>query len=326
MDEDSNQQTPPKKRKKFGWNSPDHNPEEFRLSLVEHLEELRTRIIRSVFILVGFWVIGWVNFDRINTFLTARANEAVKKGLPKGAVFKEVFHNAPDVFMLMFKVSFYCALIVSFPFLVLQLWAFIAPGLKPEEQKPLKKIGTISLALFVMGGFFCWLILPTAFSWFASYLVYFDGVDLYQEAGMMAMLSLKSILAFGIGFQLPLVVFVLGALNLLSSATLLKYWRQAAVAIFFISGAITPSNDIPSMLMMAAPLTGLFMISAYAVRWVQRDKKPEDTLLKSDHSTPEYEAPMALMGEESNSDHVEPDHETPKALTSEESNSENGDS
>ncbi len=180
--------------------------------------------------------------------------------------------------MLVFKVSFYLALVFSFPLLVMQLWGFIAPGLKPEEQKPLKRIGPVSLFLFCMGAFFCWLILPAAFSWFADYLVYFKQTDLNQEAGTMAMFSLKSILAFGIGFQLPLVVFILGSLNLLSSRTLMKYWRQGAVAIFFISGAITPSNDIPTMLMMAIPLTILFMISAYAVRYVQKGKKQSEFL------------------------------------------------
>jgi sec-independent protein translocase protein TatC len=296
----------PKKPKKFGWNSPDHNPEEFRLSLVEHLEELRTRVIRSFLILLGFWVITWIKFADIYNFLTDRAIIAVKAGLPPGSKFSEQFLHAADPFMLVFKVSFYCALILSFPFIVLQLWAFIAPGLKPSEQLPLKRVGPVSLLLFILGGFFCWLILPAAFHWFADYLVYFKQTDLNQEAGTMATFSLKSILAFGIGFQLPLVVFVLGALNLLSSETLLKYWRQAAVAIFFISGAITPSNDIPSMLMMAIPLTILFMVSAYAVKWVQRDKKSTDYAFDKEPEVevPEYEAPKALMGEESDSDNV----------------------
>lgn len=280
--ENKDQSDKPSQRKPLKWNSPDHNPEEFRLSLVEHLEELRGRIIKSFLIVLFFWTVAWFNFARIYDFLTIRAVNAVRSHLPKGARFSEQFLHAADPFMLVFKVSFYCALILSFPFIVLQLWAFIAPGLKPEEQKPLKRIGPVSLLLFVIGGLFCWLILPAAFMWFADYLVYFKQTDLNQEAGTMAMFSLKSILAFGIGFQLPLVVFVLGALNLLSSATLLKYWRHGAVAIFFISGAITPSNDIPTMLMMAVPLTILFMISAYAVKIVQKGKKPSDFLISPD--------------------------------------------
>ncbi|MEI8281559.1 MAG: twin-arginine translocase subunit TatC, partial [Armatimonadota bacterium] len=106
MDESPKKST---KQKKFGWNSPDHNPEEFRLSLVEHLEELRTRIFRCFGILVFFWTIAWIRFNDINNFLTGRANVFVKKGLPPGTVFKEVFHNAPDAFLLQFKLSFYFA-------------------------------------------------------------------------------------------------------------------------------------------------------------------------------------------------------------------------
>ncbi|MBI1331392.1 MAG: twin-arginine translocase subunit TatC [Armatimonadetes bacterium] len=275
--EELSSQKKPSKRQALRWNSPDHNPEDFRLSLVEHLEELRTRIIRSFLILLGFWAISWTFAKDIYVFLTKRATDSIAPNLPKGSHFKEVLLHAPDAFMNIFKLSFFCAIIAAFPFIVLQVWAFIAPGLKPEEQKPLRKIGPVSLILFLTGGFFCWLILPAAFAWFASYMEYFPGVDLNQEAGTMSIFTLKSILAFGIGFQLPLVVFVLGALNLLSSKTLLKYWRHGAVAIFFISGAITPSNDIPTMLMMAIPLTVLFMISAYAVRFVQKDKGKDKT-------------------------------------------------
>ncbi len=294
----------PKKRKKFGWNSPDHNPEEFRLSLVEHLEELRSRVIRACLIICGFWVVTWIKFADIYNFLTDRAIAAVKLGLPKGAKFSEQFLHASDPFMLVFKVSFYCALIFAFPFLVLQLWAFIAPGLKPQEQKPLKQVGPISLFLFILGGFFCWLVLPNAFSWFADYLVYFKQTDLNQEAGTMAMFSLKAILAFGIGFQLPLVVYILGALNLLSAETLVKYWRHAAVAIFFIAGAITPSNDPVTMLMMAIPLTILFMISAYAVKVVQSKKKPVNEVITQEEDVYPYESPKALTSEESDSNDV----------------------
>jgi sec-independent protein translocase protein TatC len=136
--------------------------------------------------------------------------------------------------------------------------------------------------LFVIGASFCWFVIPSAYAWFASYMDSFPGADLMQEAGTMAMFTLKCILAFGIGFQLPLVVYVLGALNLLSAETLMKYWRHGAVAIFFLAGAITPSNDPATMLMMAIPLTVLFMVSAYAVKYTQRNKKKSDYLWADD--------------------------------------------
>ncbi len=304
MDESPKGPKKPNKRTKFGWNSPDHNPEEFRLSLVEHLEELRTRVMRSFMIVLGFWVIAWWQFSYINNFFSSRAITAVKASLPKGVIFTEQFLHAPDPFMLKMKISFFCALIVSFPLLVLQVWAFIAPGLKPKEQKPLKQVGPVSLFLFLLGGFFCWLILPNAFTWFATYLGDYDGANLNQEAGTMVMFSLKAILAFGIGFQLPLAVFILGALNLLSSETLIKYWRHGAAAIFIISGVITPSNDPITMLMMAIPLTILFIISAYAVKVVQSKKKQADEVIINEEDVYPYESPKALTSEESDSNDV----------------------
>lgn len=270
-------------RKGGKWNSSDHDPEEFRLSLVEHLDDLRRCIFRSLGILVFFWIFGWIFKQQIFEFLTARASKAINESLPKGSPpYKEILLNFPDAFMNLLKISFFSALIFAFPLIVLQIWSFIAPGLKPEEQRPLKRIGPISLLLFIMGGTFCWFILPSAFAWFASYMEYFPGVALTQEAGTMAMFTLKSLLAFGIGFQLPLVVYVLGALNLLSAKTLQKHWRHATFAIFFLSAGITPSNDPATMIFMAVPLTMLFLISVYAVKITQRKKQPTDFLIDPD--------------------------------------------
>ena len=269
------------------WNSSDHDPEEFRLSLVGHLEELRKRLIRSLgYCLVGFGV-GWFNFPFVFNLLTDRAATAVNRTLlPRGKKYEEIILHMPDAFFLVFKVSAYVGLIIALPFIVIELWGFIAPGLKPAEQKPFKRLAPISGFLFLLGAFFCWMILPEAFKWFASYIDYFPGVDIKQEAGSMAMLSLKSLLAFGIGFQLPLVVYVLGALNLLSAQTLMKYWRHAAVAIFFLAGAITPSNDPISMLAIAIPMTVLFAISVYAVKFTQRGRPPEAFLWSDPEELP----------------------------------------
>lgn len=85
----------------------------------------------------------------------------------------------------------------------------------------------------------------------------------------MVFFVLKMMLAFGIGFQLPLIVYILGALNLLTAETLVQYWRQAATVIFLGSAILTPSNDAFSMLMMAVPLVILFLVSVFAVKVVQ---------------------------------------------------------
>jgi sec-independent protein translocase protein TatC len=260
------------------------DPEDYRLSLVEHLEELRDRIIRSVYIICVTWTIGWFAEPQLYTYLDVLMVKAVTAVIPKGSEFKEIFTHAPDAFMLKLKLSFMIGLILAFPFLVLQLWAFIMPALKPKEQAPLKKLAPASVILFATGVGFAWEILPSAVRWFASYIEEFPGTSLYQEAGSMVFFVLKMLAAFGVAFQLPLVVYILGELELLTAETLIKYWRQSATAIFIIAMIVTPSQDPMTMLMMAVPLVILFMGSVYVVRFSQRRKKKRAKLTNPDET------------------------------------------
>jgi sec-independent protein translocase protein TatC len=270
-------------------NSSGNDPEEFRLSLTEHLEELRTRIVRSAAIFLACWVLAWFVEVPFRTFLSERARISIEANLPKGYTYVESIFDAADAFMIPFKFSAMVAVVIAAPLIILQLWAFIAPGLKPKEQAPFKKLAPISVLLFGIGAGFAWFVLPSAYAWFASFMDRFKDTVLNQSAGTMAFFSLKMMLAFGLGFQLPLVVYVLGALNLLSATTLLKYWRHSVLAVFFLAGAITPSNDIGTMLMMAIPLTVLFAISVYAVKYVQR-KRGDEEFLWSDSAEEDEDA------------------------------------
>jgi sec-independent protein translocase protein TatC len=259
------------------------DPEDFRLSLVEHLEELRDRIIRSIFIIIATWTMGWFLEKPMYGYLNDMAVAAIKPVLPKGSEYKEVFSTAAAAFLLKFKLSFMIGLIIAFPLLVLQLWGFIMPALKPKEQAPLKKIAPFSLVLFAMGVGFAWAILPSAMRWFASYIEEFPGTSLYQEPGSLVFFILKMLAAFGVAFQLPLIVYMLGELELLSADTLIKYWRQAATAIFVVAMVVTPSQDPMTMLMMAVPLVILFMASVYIVKFTQGRKK-KARLMAADES------------------------------------------
>ena|ERR1022692_2678179 len=249
------------------------DPEEFRATLVEHIEELRDRIVHSVVALVLGWIAGWFIEPYAYSVLNRLATEAIRRKLPKGVEFRIVFTTVTEPFMLQIKLAFGIGLILVFPYIVLQIWGFIAPGLKPKERKPFLRLAPFTIFLFALGVAFCWIILPAALGWFTEYLVNFQGASLYQDPAILIFFSVKLLLAFGIGFQLPLVVWVLGALNLLSAETLLKYWRQSATGIFIFSAIVTPSNDAFSMLMMAIPLTILFIISVYVVKFTQRKQQ-----------------------------------------------------
>jgi sec-independent protein translocase protein TatC len=249
--------------------------EELRASLGEHLDELRTRIIRVILIVSGAWVIGWYLQPFVYDYFNTIVVEAIKSSHPD-LRFTEAFTNVTQAFMVKFKLSFMLALIITFPLIFLQLWGFISPGLKPNEKKPLKKCAPFSVILFALGVGCCWLILPTAFQWFASYVGDFAEASVIQEPGTLVFFILKMLLAFGLGFQLPLVIYFLGRIGLLTPETLTSHWRHATVAVFVLSAILTPSNDAFSMLMMAIPLSLLFIVSVWAVHITQKKGTPKE--------------------------------------------------
>jgi sec-independent protein translocase protein TatC len=248
------------------------DPEEYRLTLIEHLTELRDRLVRSLIALIVGFIAGWLLVKPVYDILENTAAEAIRKVLPKGSQFIPAFNNATAPFLLKMRLAFMIDLVLVFPFLIVQIWGFVSPGLKPSERRPFKILAPYSVLLFFMGASFCWMILPAAFQWFATYLQEFPGTSLFQEPGFMTFFALKMLVAFGIGFQLPLIVYGLGMAGLLTGDSLVQNWRQAATGIFVAAMVITPSNDLPSMLMMAIPLVCLFGVSVVAVRMLEKKR------------------------------------------------------
>jgi sec-independent protein translocase protein TatC len=234
--------------------------------------------MRILGVLSFAWIGGWFAVMPVYRYVEGRIDRAIVEALHGKANYHPVIHQTTDAFMLKFKLSFFIALLVALPYIVLQLWGFIAPALKESEQRPFRRLAPISVALFLLGAGFAWAVVPSAFAWFASYVEEFPGVDINQEAGSQVFFVAKMLLAFGVAFQLPLIVFGLGIAGLLTADTLLKYWRHGATAIFVISMIVTPSQDPVSMLMMAIPLTILFIASVYAVKFVQRKQNRPEAL------------------------------------------------
>lgn len=257
----------PRARKPF-------NPEDFRAPLGEHLEDLRGRLIRvAVIILLGMTA-GWFLQPWVYQTLSAVAQALI----PKDVEYREVFRNVTDAFMLKLRLAFYIGLFLTLPLTVLQLWGFIAPGLKESERRPLRIVAPLSVGLFFLGTWFCWLILPSAFAWFLSYLPEFEGTAVYQEPGTLIFFIVKMLLSFGIGFQLPLIVFFLAKIGLITNESLKNSWRQYTVGIFTGAAILTPSNDLFSMMMMAVPLTLLFFLSMLAIKLTNKPGERDPAL------------------------------------------------
>lgn len=251
----------PKKR-----NSSD-DPEEFRATLGEHLDELRSRIMRVAGVLILFAIAGWFIAMPLYDYLTA----VTRNSIPKWLNYQEVFGSFTHPFMLQLRMAFVIGLACALPYAIWELWLFVRPGLKPNERRPVKILFPVSFLLFLFGCTIGWLMVPPTIVWFCSFFKEFKGAVLYQEPGTLVFLLIKLVLAFGVGFQLPIVTFFLTKIGIISADTLFRSWRHSTVAIFVLAMILTPSGDPFTMLAMAVPLTVLFFGSVLAVKWTTKD-------------------------------------------------------
>ncbi len=249
-------------------------PEELRATLGQHLEELRVRLFRIVAILAGGIAIAWW----YEPYFYDQLNNLAAQGIPEGVKYKEAFRSITEAFFLKLKLSLYISLVGTLPLTVMQLWGFIAPGLRPNERRPLKIVVPISTLLFLFGAWLAWFITPITIGWFVDFVKEFPGVEVIQEPAFLIFFIVKMMIAFGIGFQLPLVVFFLTKVGIITPDALMRYWRQSTLGVFVAAAIITPSGDPFTMLLMAVPLTTLFFASVIAAKITSRKSARSDEL------------------------------------------------
>lgn len=183
----------------------------------------------------------------------------------KNADDKLVVSTAMEPFSLYLKVSLYAAIALSVPFLLWQIWGFISPGLYPHERSYVTPFVGMSSVSFIIGAAFAYYILfPPA----ASYLL---GVGqdfkLLLKADDYFDFIILIMLAMGIVFQMPAITYVLSRIGLVTAGFLLNSWRPALVIILIAAAVISPTSDVLNMLLFAAPMTALYVISIF-VAWI----------------------------------------------------------
>jgi sec-independent protein translocase protein TatC len=250
------------------------------MPLVEHLSELRKRImIALVFLIIAFVVVfnysedlfGLLTFPlrfelRIN--LSPPYLQAIKKASSPPLVFLK----PAEAFWMNLKVSFVGAFIVSLPAIFYQLWRFISPGLLAREKKYVLPFVMAATGLFLVGALFCFaIVLPFAMAFLLG----------YKTAHLTAMLSvgdyidfcLKFILAFGLIFELPLGIVFLARFGLVSPSTLAKNRKFAILFAFILGAVLTPTPDAFNQTLMAVPIIILYEIGILIAKILYRKKK-----------------------------------------------------
>lgn len=241
------------------------------MTFLEHLEDLRKRIFYSFLAVFLVVVPAWF-FSKDLYNILARP---VTQFLPadKSLVFTKL--TAP--FMLYMKVSFLAALIFTSPFIFLQVWYFIAPGLYRKEKKLVVPFVVFTSFFFIAGAVFAYFIVfPFACNFFLSMGSEFDAMITVDEYFSLA---LRVILGIALVFELPTLVFFLSKLGIVTAQGMIKYFKYAVLVVFIIAAIITPTPDMITQSIIAVPMLGLYGFSILIALTVgkKRDKKQKES-------------------------------------------------
>ncbi len=219
-------------------------------------------------VIIG-WIIGWVLFTPAYEILYRPMEEPLKQ-----VSGKLVFMHLSDGFFLKVQLSFVLGLIFVMPYVLYEIWAFVAPALTTEERKEASWFLPFSACLFFMGVAMGYWMLPAAFNWFISYIKDFGagGAQLFQNPLQFVLLTVKILLAFGVSFELPVIIILAAKLGLVTSAKLNYYWRHAIVLIATFAAIITPTSDPLSMTILTVPMVVLYFITITIVKGIETQK------------------------------------------------------
>jgi sec-independent protein translocase protein TatC len=232
------------------------------MGFLDHLEELRKRIVYSV-IAVGVGAAAcWGYRERIYAIMQRPIMDALKAN---NLSEKLVYLNPTEPFNLYLKISALAGLFLTSPFVLYQVWMFISPGLYRREKRYVVPFMVSTIGLFTAGGYFGYKIAyPRALNFLIDFSHQFQPMI---TIGEYTQLFLSIVLGMGLIFELPILVFFLSLMGIVSPGFMLKNFRYAILIIFIIAAIVTPTPDIVNMCIFAAPMVGLYALSV-GVAWL----------------------------------------------------------
>lgn len=233
-------------------------------SIMPHVIELRNRVIASLIAIAVATFLSAALTDRILTLLAA----------PIGGVEALQAIRVTENVSVFFRVALTVGIILASPYVIAQLWIFIAAGLKPSERRLFYLLFPFATVLFMSGVAFAYLVmLPVA----VPFLTNFMGITAKPTLDDYVKFVTNVLLWVGASFELPMIVFVLAKLGIVNAGMLARNWRFAVVIIVIIAAVVTPTPDPINMGIMSAPLLGLYLLSIVLALVAQPKAKPKST-------------------------------------------------
>lgn len=239
-----------------------------KMSFLEHLDELRVRLVHSVLALVVAFALCWNYHETIFHFLT----QPLRAYHPD---VKFIYTGPSEALILYMKMSFFVGIFVASPYVLWQVWGFIAPGLYPSERTWAVPFIAMGSLFFVTGaGFGHFFLFPITFRFLGG----FGGTDMQFLPKIDEYFSFYSwfLLGLGVVFQLPVVIFVLSRIGLVTAGFLIRNIKWAVLGAFIVSAVLTPTPDMVTQTLLAMPMVGLYLLGVLVAWLFGRKRRAPD--------------------------------------------------
>lgn len=239
--------------------------EDEKLPINDHLEELRRRLIKCVIaVVVGF--VGTYYFsDKIFSFLVS----PLVKVMPEKSQL--IYTSLPEAFLTYLKVSFFAGLLLATPVILYQIWKFVMPGLYENERRYVVPFVFIATVFFFTGSSFAfYVVFPLGFQFFLGFST--ENISALPSMKDYLSLCMKLLFAFGITFELPVIMFFLAKMGIINHQMLRKQRKYAILIVFILAALLTPP-DVVSQVLLAIPLLALYEISIWVTYFVHKKKQ-----------------------------------------------------
>lgn len=239
------------------------------MPLTEHLRELRSRLFKSGIALAIGMVIGWIYYPQLFAWLSRPFNAVVEQARDEGRTVTLALTGVADPFVLQLQIAAVAGVILSSPIWLYQLWRFVTPGLHRHERRWALGFAAVATPLFAAGIMLAYTVLPYGLAILFGFTP--DGVENIVSVDRYLSFFLRTVLVFGVGFLVPLLLVLLNFAGILSGKRLLSWWRWIIIITFIFAAIATPTGDPINLLLLAGPI--LFLVALAVVICLLNDRR-----------------------------------------------------
>ena len=239
-----------------------------RADLITNLAELRARLIRVLVYVAAGMTVVWIFFEPLYRFMVRPISG------PLASVDGQLtVRGLLEPLLVRLEIVLVGGLMLASPFVLYEIWAFVAPGLTTSERRSARPLVPVAMVLFLLGVAMGYAVTGPSVSVLLRYIP--PDTRAWLTLNDTILLLLKFYLAFGVGFQLPIIIVLLAKVGIVNSRMLIRRWREAVVGIFVAAAIITPTWDPITLTVCALPMIALYMLTIGAVKLIERGKRKQ---------------------------------------------------